>query len=158
MKYNRGTELNLKQYKNLNVVLGTIDKYNPRTLYIRISGWGNPIDYDDNIDYKSVIRKFNKKIRTILFNELGDIFNRSMSMVDLDMRESGINDNKSSFMSCEITLFQVNNYLIDSNEITEEINKIVNRVLDDVFKANDYFQFFKKKKSAKESLIESLIV
>lgn len=157
MKYNRGTELNLKQYKNLNVVVGTIDKYNPRTLYIRITGWGNPIDYDDNLDYKSVIRKFDKKIRMILFNELGDIFNKSMCMVDLDMRESGINDNKSSFMSCEITLFQVNNYLIDSDEITEEINNIVNRVLDDVFRTNDYFQFFKKKKSAKESLIENLI-
>lgn len=155
MRYNRGTELNLSNYKNLNVAVGTIDKHNPRTLYIRISGWGNPINFDENLDYRSVIRKLDKKIRTILFNDLTNNFKKGMSMVDLDMRDSGIADNKSSFMSCEITLFQSNNYLIDSEEITEEINDIIKRVLDEVFRTNSYFQFFKKKKSAKQSLIEA---
>ena len=155
MKYNRGTELKLTKNDDLNVTIGAIDKYNPRTIYIRISGWGNPIDFDENIDYKSIIRKLNKKIRTILFNGLGNNFKKNMFMVDLDMRESGISNNKSSFMSCEITLYQSNNYLIESKEISNEINNIIKKVIEDVFETNGYFEFFKKKKYAKQSLIET---
>jgi len=154
MRYNRGTEFNLAQYKNINVVVGTIDKFNPRTIYIRISGWGNPINYDGTLDYRSVIRKLDKEIRVILYNDLGNNFNKSMSMVDFDMRESGISKNKSSFMSCEITLFQINNYLIDSKEISKEMNEVIKNVLNDVFINNKYFKFFKKKKSAKEILLK----
>jgi hypothetical protein len=75
-----------------------------------------------------------------------------MTMIDLDMRESGIIDNKSSFMSCEITLFQSNNYLLDSNEVSDELNRVIKIIIDKVFEDNEYFKFFKKKKIAKESL------
>lgn len=155
MRYNRGTEVTLDKFKSLNVVIGSIDKYNPKTLYIRISGWGNPINYYENNDYKAIIRNFDKKIRSCLFRELNSDFNKTMTMVDLDMRDSGIVDNKSSFMSCEITLFQTNNYLLDSEDISKELNRIIKLVLKDVFENNNYFKFFKKKKSAKELLIKA---
>tara|TARA_R110000796_G_scaffold58413_5_gene134896 strand:- start:4716 stop:5183 length:468 start_codon:yes stop_codon:yes gene_type:complete len=155
MKYNRGTEIILTKFKSLNVVIGTIDKHSPKTLYIRISGWGNPINYYEDNNYKSIIRNFDKKIRANLFRELKSEFNKMMTMVDLDMRDSGIVDNKSSFMSCEITLFQTNNYLLDSDEIIKEVNRIIKIVIDDVFENNKYFKFFKKKKTAKELLIKA---
>lgn len=155
MKYNRGTEMTLNKFKSLSVVVGSIDKHNPKTLYIRISGWGNPINYYEDNDYKSIIRKFDKQIRSNLFRELNLDFNKTMSMVDLDMRDSGIINNKSSFMSCEITLFQINNYLLESEEISKEVNRIVKVIIDDVFENNKYFKFFKKKRAAKELLIKT---
>lgn len=155
MKYNRGTEMILENFKSLNVVIGSIDKYNPKTFYIKLSGWGNPINYYSDNDYKSIIRGFSKKIRSSLFQELNHNFNKTMTMVDLDMRDSGIVDNKSSYMSCEITLFQTNNYLLDSDEITKEVNRIIKLILNDIFENNQYFKFFKKKKSAKALLIKT---
>ena len=152
MKYNRGTEIVLNNFKSFNVVIGAIDKYNPKTFYIRFSGWGNPINYDYDNNYKSIIRGFTKKIKSELFRSLSTNFNKTMTMVDLDMRDSGIVNNKSSFMSCEITLFQINNYLLDSDEISKEINQIIKFILDDIFESNKYFKFYKKKKTAKISL------
>jgi hypothetical protein len=152
MIYNRGTEIKLDDYKDLNVVFGSIDKNNPKTIYVRLSGWGNPIDYFEDNDYKTIIRQLSKKIRRIIFRELNSDFYNSMTMIDLDMRESGIIDNKSSFMSCEITLFQSNNYLLDSNEVSDELNRVIKIIIDKVFEDNEYFKFFKKKKIAKESL------
>ena len=145
----------LNNFKTLNVVVGSIDKYNPKTIYVRISGWGNPINYSENNDYKSIIRTFDKQIRRTLYRELNSDFNRAMTMVDLDMRDSGIIDSKSSFMSCEISLFQTNNYLLDSDELSKSVNHIVKLVLDDVFEYNKYFKFFKKKKNAKTLLIKT---
>ena len=38
----------------------------------------------------------------------------------MDMRESGITNKKSSFMSCEITLYQFNNYLLTTDILKNE--------------------------------------
>jgi hypothetical protein len=155
MRYNRGTEIKLDDFGNLNVVYGSIDKRNPKTIYLRISGWGNPINFNDDNDYRAIIRKFDKHIRALLFKELGKNFNNQMSVVDLDMRESGIINNKSSFMSCEITLFQSSVISLYSNEVNENIKNILEILITEVFEDNEYFEFYKKKINAKEALIEA---
>ena len=155
MKYNRGTELEIDINNNLNVVFGTIDKYTPKTVYIRISGWGNPIDYDDEIDYSSIIKKFDKRIKSYLYKNANLSILNNMSMVDMDMRESGISKNKSSFMSCEITLFQQRLYLITDEVLNDELVKLTKHICDEIINRDIYFKFFKKKANAKEVLIEA---
>lgn len=150
MKYNRGTEITLTKFKSLNVLIGSIDKYNPKNLYIRINGWATPIDYDEVNDYQRMIRGIDKKIRVLLFNELNSNFNKNLTMVDLDMRESGILNNKPSFMSCEITLTQTHNYLMDSSEIYDELNRIIKILVDKVFDESKIFNFYRKKSIAKK--------
>jgi len=155
MKYNRGTELEIDINDNLNVVFGTIDKHTPKTVYIRISGWGNPIDYDDENDYSSIIRKYDKRIKTYLYkNSNLDILN-NISMVDMDMRESGIAQNKSSFMSCEITLFQKNLQLLTDDSLNNELIKLSKHICDEIINRDIYFNFFKKKTNAKKELTEA---
>ncbi len=155
MTYNRGTEIKLESFKDLNVTFGSIDKHNPKTIYLRISGWCNTINYYNDNNYKTIIRKFHKEIRTSLFKELNNKFNKSMTMVDLDIRESGITNGKSSFMGCEITLHQINKLPLDSDEIYLEINRVLRNLIEDVFKRNKHFEFFKKKKTANESLTKA---
>ncbi len=155
MKYNRGTELEIDINNNLNVVFGTIDKYNPKTVYVRISGWANPIDYDDEIQYSSIIKKLDKSIKTYLYKNVNSDILNNMSMVDMDMRESGITRNKSSFMSCEITLFQKNLYLITNDVLNDELVKLTRHICNEIINRDIYFKFFKKKTKAKEVLIEA---
>ena len=137
------------------MVFGTIDKHTAKTIYIRISGWGNPIDYDDENDYNSIIRKYDKRIKTYLYkNSNLDILN-NMSMVDMDMRESGITQNKSSFMSCEITLFQKNLHLLTDDILKNELIKLSKHICDEIINRDIHFKFFKKKTEAKEVLNEA---
>lgn len=155
MKYNRGTELEKDISDNLNVVFGTIDKNTPKTVYVRISGWGNPIDYDDEIDYSSIIGKYDKRIKTYLYKNVDSEILKTITMVDMDMRESGISKNKSSFMSCEITLFQKNLHLITDDVLNDELVKLTKHVCDEIINRDIYFKFFKKKANAKKVLTEA---
>tara|TARA_R110000851_G_scaffold172050_3_gene318390 strand:- start:535 stop:993 length:459 start_codon:yes stop_codon:yes gene_type:complete len=150
MKNSRGTEININEYPHLNVVFGSIDKNNPKTLYVKISAWGKTIDYDSDTDYGSVIRQINKKIRTISYKEIDNsVFNKDMNMVYLDIRESGILDDKPSFMSCEITLQQNNNYLITSELIDNALRGLTSHIINGVFLINKHFKFYKNKVDTK---------
>ena len=62
------------------------------------------------------------------------------------MRDSGINYNKKSYMNCEITLFKLNNFKIQDKRIKEEVKKIMNDVISEVFEKSEYFNFHKTKK------------
>lgn len=158
MKNSRGTEIKIDDFTHLGVVFGSIDKNNPKTIYIKISAWGNPIDFDEGMDYSAIIRRIDKKVRTVLYNNLDDkLINKETYMVDMDMRQSGIIADKSSFMSCEITLQQFNNYLITSEVINTELTRLTSAIIEDVFLHNEHFKFYENKKDAKKKLKESLI-
>lgn len=152
MAYSRGTELKVKNFKNYNIVFGAMNKNKPKSIYIKISAWGNP-KLDNEINYRSIIRKINKRVKTILFNNLNeDKFNINKTMVDLDMRDSGIAYGKSSYMSCEITLYQHNHHLLKSEIIQDELNLIVDEIIKGSFNKNEHFTFYKKKSEAKIKL------
>lgn len=153
MEKTRGTELIMDISENMNVVFGSVDKNNPKTIYIKFSAWANTIDFDEDIEYKTIIRRLAKEIkRYIYFNLDEELFKKDMTMVDMDMRESGITNNKSSFMSCEVTLYQINNFLLDEERITAELSKLCQHVCDKIYDEDLYFKFFKQKKQAKKKL------
>jgi hypothetical protein len=152
MEYSRGTELKINSFSNYNVSFGAMNKNKPKSLYIKISAWGNPKSKGDE-NYRRVIRKINKRLKAHLYNGTNkNKFNINKTMVDLDMRESGVAYGKSSFMSCEITLFQYNHHLLRSNIILTELNNISNNIIRDVFIKDEHFKFYKKKTDAKIKL------
>lgn len=141
-----GKQLMVETYKNYNIISGTVDNKNPKSLYLNISAWGDPIN--DNIsDYVNVINYINKKIKSELFNKLDStLFQVNRTIVDFDMRESGIEYGKRSYMNCEITLFQNNSFKLQEKIIQESINDILNDVIYNILDNNQYFKFYKKKK------------
>jgi len=152
MEYSRGTELKINKHNNYNVSFGAMNKSRPKSLYVKISAWGNPTS-EDNENYRRVIRKITKRVKTYLYNNTNqNKFDIDKTMVDLDMRESGINYGKSSFMSCEITLYQHNHHLLRSNIMMKELNQIANDVIKNVFIKDEHFKFYKKKNEAKLKL------
>lgn len=153
MEKTRGTELTVNISDNVNVVFGSVDKNNPKTVYIKFAAWANTIDFDEDIQYKTVIRKIAKDIKRYLyFNIDKEIFKKDMTMVDMDMRESGITSEKSSFMSCEFTLYQVNNYLLAGDLLSDEMVRLSKHICDEILYNDLYFKFYKDKKVAKKKL------
>lgn len=141
-----GKQVKLELFKNYKITAGTIDNKNPKAMYVTISAWGQPKDVND-INYSYIIKNMNKKIKTILFNKLDrNLFNVNRCIVDLDMRDSGITYNKKSYMNCEITLFKLNDFKIQNKKIKDEINKILENIILDIFEESEYFEFHKNKK------------
>jgi hypothetical protein len=141
-----GKQMKIDLFKNYKIVTGTIDNKNPKSMYLTISAWGEP-KLNSDINYSDVIRKMNKQIKANLYSKLDkSLFDYGRTIVDLDMRDSGINYNKKSYMNCEITLFKLNNFKIQDKRIKEEVKKIMNDVVSEVFEKSEYFNFHKTKK------------
>ena len=145
----KGKEIKMgKSYNNYNIISGTVDSKNPRSVYINISAWGEPID-DDGGDYTRVISGLNKRVKTFLYNNVSLPFNNKRTIVDLDMRESGISLGKRSYMSCEITLYQCDGFsrdmLLTSENLKYAMGRITDEVIAEVFEKDEQFKFHKKK-------------
>lgn len=142
----RGKEIKITDVSNnYTITFGTVDNKKPKTIYIHISSWGLPTSYSDNENYKRIINNLAKVIKQGLYNTLDESFyNKGRTIVDLDMRESGIKQNKRSYMCTEVTLFQENEYPINSEPLydyTHTIIKTIIKLLDD----NTEFVFHKTK-------------
>lgn len=146
-KIARGKEIKLEISNDFVTSIGTVDNKNPVALYIKMNAWLDILKEDYEINYGQVIRRLDKSIRTHIFNNLNkNEFHDDLTIVDLDIRESGITYGKRTFMNCQITLFQQNNYLVDSEFVKLELTEIMKELIKEIFEPNEYFKFNKKKK------------
>ena len=141
-----GKEIKNNNFKNYNITYGTVNNKNPKSIYLNISSWVEPIK-DETNNYSFDIRTLNKKIKQTLFNYLDankTIFNKDRTIVDLDIRESGIKLGKRSFMNCEVTFFMKEALSINSIEITNTVDELTDLMFA-TFETNKSFKFHKKK-------------
>lgn len=135
----------IKENSNFNIISGTVDNKKPKSLYVNISAWAEPLINDD-INYKSILRDINKKIKTELYSNLDlTIFQKNKNIIDFDMRESGITFGKRSYMSCEITLFQIHSFKIQEKIIQDSLDELLNTIIQNVFNKDIYFNYHKNK-------------
>lgn len=140
-----GKQLMVKEYTNYNIVSGTVDNKNPKSLYLNISAWADPKDKDVT-NYTNVIRHIHKRLKAELFDKLdSNLFQVNRTIVDFDMRESGIEYGKRSYMHCEITLFQNHRFKLQERVIEESLNQILQDLVTNVLDNTIFFDFYKKK-------------
>ena len=144
-----GKEIKIDKFKNYKIVYGSVNNKHPKAVYINLSAWADPIQ-DEDINYGKVIRGINKKIKQTLYQSFSsDVQNGFMeerSIIDLDIRESGIRYGKRSFTSCEITLFLDIETPVTSELMKNKLNIITTLIIDNVFDNSEYFKFTRKKK------------
>jgi hypothetical protein len=138
----RGKELKIIDVSdNYTITFGTVDNKTPKSVYIHISSWGLPVSFSDNENYSRIINNLCKVVKQGLYNIIDkDFYNKDRTIVDLDMRESGIKQHKRSYMCTEVTLYQENEYPINteplydySHELIKEIIKMLDENKDFVF-------------------------
>jgi len=129
-----------------NVISGTVDNKNPKSVYIQISAWGKPTE-DGIEDYESIIKRRSKRVKRKLFEVLdNERFYKTKSIVDFNMASSGVNFGKKSFMSVEMTLFKREPLLpINSDKMKPILEEVSNKIIKDVFEKDENFRFYKKK-------------
>lgn len=144
-----GKEIKLTNFKNYNISFGSVDNKNAKSVYINISGWAEPKNDDDGINYSRCIRNLNKKVRQSMYNFLDSNetnFLKDRTIVDLDIRESGIKYGKRSFTSCEITMYSNFELPINSPHMQDVLYDIYSFLIKNVFESDNNFKFYKKKK------------
>jgi hypothetical protein len=143
----RGKEMKIDTLYDYNVVSGTVDNKNPKAIYIQISAWGKPTN-ENVYDYDFVIKQKSKRVKSKLYELLGDDkFYKKKSIVDFNMASSGINPNKRSYMSVEMTLFKREPLLpINSDKLIPVLNGISEKIITEVFERDEHFKFYKTKK------------
>lgn len=141
----RGKEILLQEDDKFLIKIGTIDSKNPKSIFLTISSWTNP--KKEELNYDRIISNLRKKIKQRIFDDGYDnFFDQYRTIVDLDLRSSGISMNKKSFMFCEITMFQNDSVLpIKSDPILNYFKRISSGLITDVFNENSFFEFNKTK-------------
>lgn len=143
-----GKELKINSFKNYNVVFGSVNNKHPKALYINITAWAEPKS-EEEINYSRAIRDLHKRVKQNIYNHFKtdplSEFLADRSIVDLDIRESGVKFGKRSFMSCEITLFLTSEIPVNSEHMQPILNDIVKMIVDTSFDDCRYFSFHKKK-------------
>jgi len=143
-----GKELKMNKFKNYNVVFGSVNNKNPKAIYINISAWAEPLNRED-VNYNRVIKDLHKKIKQVIYNHLYNKsetdFVKENTIVDLDIRESGIRFGKRSFMSCEITLYLHNEIPANSERMKMNLDDLTPVIIKTVFDDDKNFKFHRKK-------------
>jgi hypothetical protein len=142
----RGKEMEIETQYQYNVKSGTVDNKNPKSIYIQISAWGKPKENGVE-DYESILRNKSKRVKRKLFEVLRENdFYKNKSIVDFNMASSGVNYDKRSFMSVEMTLFKKEPLLpINSEEMIPLVKDISEKIIKDVFEVDENFEFYKRK-------------
>jgi hypothetical protein len=142
MKKGKSVKLNL--YNPIKSVYGTVDSKNLKSVYINIQSWVTPKEEYDN--WNRVVSNLSREIKHSVYKSINTNLFQNKSIVDLDLRTSGISHGKKSFFNLEINLYTTNELDFKSIEIKDSVKNIVQSIYDNNITTNKYFEFSTTKK------------
>lgn len=148
----RGKTTKLNGYKQAKIIYGTVDFIELKSIYLNIQSWVEP--KKDTYNWERVVLNFSRSVKHSILDSIDNqVFDKKF-IVDLDLRHSGIQTNKKSFMNIEITFFMSypNGDFKDKN-IKKNLKKIINRVFNENLINNDYFEFYLTKSNKKDKVL-----
>jgi polyribonucleotide nucleotidyltransferase len=137
MKKGKSVKLNL--YSPIKSVYGTVDSKNLKSLYINIQSWVSP--KFDHENWNRVVCNLSREIKHSVYNSIDSQLFKETSIVDLDLRTSGISHGKKSFFNLEVNLYTNKEMDFKSSEIKESVKKIIKNIVRDNVVENKYFDF-----------------
>lgn len=136
----KGKTSKIDGFKNSKILYGTVDSKNLKSLYLNLQTWVEPKYESDN--WPRVIMNMSRSVKHSIYNNLDtSLFNKNY-IVDLDLRSSGIQMNKKSFMNLEINLYLIENMDFKSNEIKKSLKNLIKRIYSEVLNNNSHFDFY----------------
>lgn len=136
----------LHGFKTAKIVYGTVDSINLKSLYLNIQTWVEPIYECDN--WTRTILNLSRSIKHSIYESINNKIFDEKFIVDLDLRSSGLNLNKKSFMNLEINFYLIDEDLdFKSDELKESLQEITQQIFINNFLNNENFNFYLTKKS-----------
>ena len=111
-----------------------------------MSTWVEPIE--EAINWSSPIKKVKSTIKHKIHNQLNDSPFKDKTIVDLDLRASGIKPGKRSFLRCEVTLYlkELKYKDIKVPCISDSVINITDKIINETLLTSTVFRFYKSKK------------
>jgi type I site-specific restriction endonuclease len=148
MKKGKTSKLNI--FDDAKCHYGTVDSKELKSIYVVLQTWIEPITDEENWNRITGILK--RQILHTLLEVVEFTTFEKKQIVDLDLRTSGIQKNKKSFLNLEITLFVHDKTLnFKSLILRSKIKKIISSIYYDDLKKSKYFTLSKTK--IKETVI-----
>ena len=137
MKKGKSVKLNL--YSPIKSVYGTVDSKNLKSLYINIQSWVTP-KFEHN-NWNRVVCNLSRDIKHSVFNSINPLLFKEQSIVDLDLRTSGISHGKKSFLNLEVNLYTNSEMDFKCPEIKDSVKTIIKNIVRENVIQNKYFEF-----------------
>lgn len=148
----RGKTTKLTGYKEAKISYGTVDSIDLKSIYLNIQSWIKP--KKDTNNWERVVLNLSRAIKHSILDSINnDVFDKKF-IVDLDLRHSGIEMSKKSFLNLEVTFFMSypNGDFKDGN-IKKNLKKITTHVFEENFRNNEYFNFHLTKGNKKDKVL-----
>ena len=149
----KGKTSQLTGFKTAKVIYGTVDSINLKSLYLNIQTWVEPIEECEN--WNRTVLNMSRNIKHSIYDSIDRKIFDDNFIVDLDLRSSGLNLGKKSFMNLEINFYlQEDGLDIKCTELKNTLQEITKQIFKTNFTKNEYFNFYltKKSKIEEESL------
>ncbi len=142
----KGKTIRINGLKKIKAIYGSVDAKNLKSIYLNIQTWVGPkIDMVEG--WERVISNLSRQIKHTIYDIINKTFFEDKFILDLDLRSSGIQYGKKSFLNLEITFFVKEQVSFKSNILKGEMKKITQILFFENFKDNKYFDFNITKKS-----------
>ena len=90
-----GREIRTKVSDFFRTSYGTVDVTSLKSIYVNLSSWVEPLEETDRWDER--ITRMKSKIKNTIYSELENTPFKVRTIVDLDLRTSGIKKGKKKF-------------------------------------------------------------
>lgn len=142
MKKGKSVKLNL--FNPIKSMYGTVDSKNLKSVFINIQSWVTPKQEMEN--WNRIVGNLSRQIKHSVFESNKSEIFLTKTIIDLDLRVSGISAGKKSFFNLEVNLFA--NEILDfkSEKLKKEIRTIIKSIYQNNIEKNNYFEFSKSKK------------
>ena len=142
MKKGKTSKINI--FDKVKTFYGTVDSKELKSIYIVLQTWVEPKVEIDN--WSRIAGNLKRQIQHTLLDQVDTVYFEKHNIIDLDLRTSGIQIDKKSFLNLEITLFVRNkNEDFKSPILKNKVKQILNSVYTENLNDCKYFNLHKSK-------------
>lgn len=136
----KGKTAKINGFRTSKVIYGTVDSKEFKSLYLNLQTWVEPKEDYDN--WTRITQNMSRSIKHSVFDNIDRNLFDDKFIVDMDLRTSGLQVKKKSFLNLEINLFL--NEIIDFKDLKlkRKLKNIIKGIYDDVLSKNEYFKFY----------------
>jgi hypothetical protein len=136
----KGKTSKINGFRNSKVVYGTVDSKEFKSLYLNLQTWVEP--KIDSENWTRIVLNMNRSVKHSIYQHLDKNLFDEKFIVDLDLRTSGLNLKKKSFMNLEINLYLLEEIDFKSTNLKKSLKNLVKELYNDVLIRNEYFKFY----------------
>jgi hypothetical protein len=136
----KGKTTKLTGYRSFKSHYGTIDSANLKSIFLNVQTWVEPKDEVEN--WNRVVLNMSRSVKHTILENINKEYFDTKFIVDLDLRTSGLQMNKKSFLNLEVNLFLINEIDFKSPKLKKMVKQLVKSIYGDTMSKNKYFKFY----------------